>query len=177
MATKTGTEAPGGAKEAFPPFQQETFPSQIVWFAIAFIALYVLMARVALPRIGAIFEKRRNTVAGDLAEAQRLKDMSDAAIAAYEKALADARSRAQSLANEKREALMAEAEAGRKRLERELNAKLAAAEDTITATKAAAMANVQSIASEAASAIVKKLTGKAPPRKAVADAVAQVLKR
>lgn len=177
MATKTGTEAPGDAKEAFPPFQPETFPSQIVWFAIAFVALYVLMARVALPRIGAIFEKRRNTAAGDLAEAQRLRDMSDAAIAAYEKALADARSRAQSLANEKREALMAQAEAGRKRLEGELNARLAAAEETIAATKAAAMANVQSIASEAASAIVQKLTGKAPPPKAVAEAVGQVLKR
>lgn len=177
MATKTGTEVPGGAKEAFPPFQKETFPSQIVWFAITFVLLYALMARFALPRIGAIFEKRRNAVAGDLAEAQRLKDLSESAIASYEKALSDARARAQTLANEKHEALMAEAEAGRKQLEAELDAKLAAAEATISATKAAAMANVENIASEAASAIVQKLAGKAAPPAAIADAVVQALKR
>src|SRR5438477_13060171 len=83
----------------FPPFQSETFASQLLWLAITFIALYLLMSRVALPRIGTILDKRKGRIDGDLAEAARLKDQSDAAIAAYEKSLADARSRAQTLAN------------------------------------------------------------------------------
>lgn len=177
MATKTGTEVPAGPKGAFPPFQQETFPSQLVWFAITFVALYLLMARIALPRIRSIFEERRDRIADDLAEAQRLKDMSDAAIAAYEKALSDARTRAQSLASETRDALVADSEAGRKALEEQLNSKLLAAEETITATKVAAMANVQSIAVEAAAAIVQKLTGQAPSAAAVTAAVDRSLKR
>ena len=82
----------------FPPFDSTTFASQLLWLALTFIALYLLMSRLALPRIGAILETRRQRVEGDLAEAQRLKDQSDAAIAAHEKALAEARGRAQALA-------------------------------------------------------------------------------
>src|SRR5438552_14098685 len=79
----------------FPPFQKDTFASQFLWLALTFVALYLLMSRIALPRIGTILEARRKRIDGDLAEAARLKDASDAAIAAYETSLADARGRAQ----------------------------------------------------------------------------------
>src|SRR5262245_59976427 len=87
----------------FPPFDPATFASQLFWLALTFIVLYLLMSRVALPRIGSILKQRRNKIEGDLGEAQRLKGESDVAIAAHEKALADARGRAQALANETRD--------------------------------------------------------------------------
>ena len=87
----------------FPPFAKETFASQLLWLVLVFVALYLLMSRVALPRIGSILEERRQSIDTDLAAAQQLKTESDAAIAAYEKALAEARGRAQTLANEARE--------------------------------------------------------------------------
>ena len=171
------TEHPAqGGHGGFPPFQSQTFASQLVWLAIAFVLLYVRMARLALPRVGSIIESRQKHIADDFAEAARLKDESDAAVAAYEKALADARGRAQAIANETRERQAAEAEARRKALESELNAKLAEAEKTIAATRQAAMGNVRAIAEDAARAIVERLIGEAPGEKAVAAAVADVLK-
>ena len=149
MATSARTEVPGG-KPPFPPFQGETFASQLVWFAIFFIALYVIISRLAIPRIGSILEARRGRVEGDLAEANRFKAQSDDALKAYEKSLADARGRAQALANETRDKLNAEAEERRKALESQLNAKLADAEKTIAATKSAAMSNVHGIAVDTA---------------------------
>jgi len=175
--TNAHTEVPAGGKEMFPPFQRETFPSQLFWLGITFIILYLVLARVALPQIGAIFEARRTRISGDLAEAQRLKSESDTALAGYEKALADARSGAQAIANQTSQRLRAEAEERRKALEAELNSKLADAERTIAATKTAAMANVHSIAAEAASAIVERLIGTAPPDSAVKLAVEDALKR
>jgi F-type H+-transporting ATPase subunit b len=161
----------------FPPFQKDTFASQVVWLALTFVALYLLMSRVALPRIGAIFEDRKQRIEGDLAQAQRLKDEASAAHAAYEKSLSDARGRAQSLANETREREAAAAEAARKELDTKLNAKIAEAEKTIADRRASAMTNVQAIASEAATAIVERLTGTAPASGAVEAAVAAALKR
>lgn len=161
----------------FPPFQPQTFASQLVWLAIAFVLLYVLMSRLALPRVASIIEDRQKRIAGDLADAERLKQESDAAVAAYEKALADARARAQTIANETREKQQAQADATRKTLEAGLNAKLAEAEKSIAATKQAAMANVRAIAEDAARAIIERLIGTAPNDKAVAEAVADVLKR
>lgn len=176
MATAAHTEHPGG-KPQFPPFNKETFASQLIWFAIFFVALYVIIAKLAIPRIGAIVQARRDQVEGDLAEANRLKEQSDAALRAYEKSLADARSRAQQFAGETRDRLNAEAEQTRKRLEGELNLKLAEAEKTIVATKSAAMANVRGIAIDTASAIVQRLIGTAPAGSAVEAAVADALKR
>ena len=174
-AGSTGHPSSGGGH--FPPFESHTFASQVLWLAIVFVALYWLMARVALPRIGSILEARRARIAGDLAEAQSLKGQSDAAIAAYGKALADARARAQTLANEMREKEAAAAEARRKTLEGELHAKIAEAEKAIAATRSSAMTNVRGIAGEAASAIVERLTGIAPTSQEVANAVGDVLKR
>jgi len=177
MATNAHTEHPGGGKPQFPPFNKETFASQLVWFVIFFIALYVLIGRFAIPRLGGIIEARRGRVEGDLAEANKLRDQSDAALKAYEKSLADARNRAQTLANETRDKLNAEAEEARKKLESQLNSKLAEAEKTIAATKTAAMANVRGIAVDTASAIVQRLIGTAPSSSAVEAAVADALKR
>jgi F-type H+-transporting ATPase subunit b len=177
MATNAHTEHPGGGKPQFPPFNKETFASQLVWFVIFFIALYVLIGRFAIPRLGGIIEARRGRVEGDLAEANKLRDQSDAALKAYEKSLADARNRAQTLANETRDKLNAEAEEARKKLESQLNSKLAEAEKTIAATKTAAMANVRRIAVDTASAIVQRLIGTAPSSSAVEAAVADALKQ
>ena len=177
MATQAHTEHPGGGKPPFPPFNKETFASQLVWLVIFFVALYVIISKLAIPRIGGIIEARRERIDGDLAEAKKLKEQSDAALAAYEKSLADARTRAQALADETRDKLNAEAEQARKKLEAELNAKLAEAEKTIAATKTAAMANVQGIAVDTAAAIVERLIGTAPAGSAVEAAVADALKR
>jgi F-type H+-transporting ATPase subunit b len=177
MTTNAHTEHPSGGKPQFPPFNKETFASQLVWFVIFFVALYVLIGRFAIPRIGGIIEARRGRIEGDLAEANRLKEQSDAALKSYEKSLADARNRAQTLANETRDKLNAEADKVRHALEGQLNLKLAEAEKTITATKTAAMANVRGIAVDTASAIVQRLIGTAPSSSAVEAAVADVLKR
>jgi F-type H+-transporting ATPase subunit b len=177
MATTAHTEASGGHKAPFPPFQAETFASQLFWLAITFAALYLLASRLVLPRVGGIIDARAKRIEDDLSEAQRFKAEADAANAAYEKALADARARAQALANATREKQAAEAEIKRKALEQQLDAKLTEAEKTIAATKAAAMGNVRGIATEAASVIVKRLIGVEPSGQAVTAAVAEALKR
>jgi F-type H+-transporting ATPase subunit b len=162
--------------KGFPPFAKETFASQILWLVIVFVVLYLIMARVALPRIGGILADRKGRIDGDLAEAERLKEQSDAAFAAYEKILADARGRAQSLASEARARETAAAEAKRHELEATLNRRIAEAEAAIAVRKSAAMGNVRGIAAEAAAAIVERLIGIVPPAQNVDAAVAAVLK-
>ena len=156
------TEAEGGHKAPFPPFEKDTFASQLVSLLIAFVALYLIVSRIALPRVGGVIDARQNAIDGDLAAAQKLKDESDAALKAYESELAAARSRAQAIGTETREKLNAASEAERKTLEDQLAAKIAAAEKTIAETRDSAMSNVRGIASDAAAAIVQQLTGKSP---------------
>ena len=170
------TEEPA-QKGKFPPFDTQTFPSQLFWLAVTFVALYLIMARVALPRIRAILEQRREHIARQLAEAERLRHESEAALAAYEQALAEARAKAQAIASETHQRLAAQSEERRKALEAELNAKIAEAEQTIATTKSAAMVNVRDIAIEAAGTIVERLIGSAAHAPTVTAAVDAALKR
>jgi F-type H+-transporting ATPase subunit b len=170
------TEAEGGHKAPFPPFQKDTFASQMVSLLIAFVALYLIVSRIALPRVGSVLDARQDAIEGDLAEAQKLKDASDAALKAYESELAAARSRAQAIGTETREKLNAASEAERKTLEDRLSLKLADAEKTIASTREAAMRNVRGIAADAAAAIVQQLTGVLPDGKSVDSAVDASLK-
>lgn len=174
--TTAHTAADGGHKAPFPPFQKDTFASQLVSLLVAFVALYLIVSRIALPRVGSLLDERQNKIEGDLAAAQKLKDDSDAALKAYENELASARSRAQAIGAETREKLNAASEAERKTLEEQLSVKLAEAEKTIAATRQAAMSNVRSIASDAAIAIVQRLTSLAPDRRSVNKAVDASLK-
>jgi F-type H+-transporting ATPase subunit b len=162
---------------AFPPFDAQSFASQLLWLALIFVVLYLLMSRVALPRIGSILEQRRRHIEDDPAAAQRFKGLSDAAIAAHEKALNEARGRAQTLANETRMKASAAAEARRKEVDAKLNLHIAEAEKTIAATRSAAMTHVRAIAGDAAGAIVERLIGTRPASREIAQAVDGVLKR
>src|SRR5271163_1528042 len=171
MAEPTAhTEAPAEHR-AFPPFESQHFPSQLFWPALMFVLLYLLMSRVALPRIASIFAERSKRIRDDLAAAQRFREQSEAANAAYQKSLADARARAQGIAAETREQHAAQAAATNKKLEAQLNEKLAAAEQSIAATRSTAMGNVGSIAAETAAAIVERLIGTAPAAGDVTAAV------
>ena len=160
-----------------PQLNFHDFAPQLVWLAITFVALYLLISRIAVPRIGGILEERSRRIEGDFAAAQRMKTESETALHVYEKSLLEARNRAQGIGNEARDKAHAEGEERRKAQEAKLNADLAEAEKQIAATKTAAMTNVRGIAVEAAAAIVERLIGTAPAAPAVAAAVDQALKR
>ena len=170
------TAAEGGHKPPFPPFERDTFASQLVSLLIAFVALYLIVSRIALPRVGSVIDARQSKIENDLAEAQKLKDDSDSAMAAYQAELAAARSRAQGIGAEAREKMNAASEAERRTLEERLAVKLADAEKSIAATRTKAMSNVRGIAADAAAAIVQRLTGVSPDGKAVEAAVDASLK-
>lgn len=138
----------------FPPFDATTFASQLLWFAITFAILYYLMAKVALPRLGAIIEGRRDRIAADLDAAERLRGESEDAARSYEKALAQARSKASAIAEEARMAAKTKADAQRAETERALAEKLAVAETRIAEIKDRALSEVGAIAADASEAVV-----------------------
>lgn len=152
-----GAEADHGG--GFPPFNPTHFASQLFWLALTFAALYFLMSRVTLPRIGRILEERHDRIARDLEEASQRRAESEAALAAYERALIEARNKANAIAGEARNRLAAETETNRKSLEASLAAKLEEAERRIGATKTEAMSHVRGIAVDTAGAIVTSLVG------------------
>ena len=169
-----GTQAHGGAphSDVFPPFDTNHFSSQLLWLALTFGALYLLMSRVALPRIAAILEDRQATITSDLDYSVSMPKEAEDAGVACDQMLANARARAQALAEETHIRLAHEAVEHRKSLEQDLSERLHAAEKRIGEAKARAMHNVEEIAAEAATAIVQQLSGKTPDAASIESAIA-----
>jgi F-type H+-transporting ATPase subunit b len=159
----------------FPPFNPETFASQLLWLVITFAALYFIISRVAVPQISGILESRRTRIEGDLKEAERLRVETERAAAAYEEALAEARANAHSIAEETRQGIRTDIEGKRAKVESDLAAKVTEAEARIAQTKTAALSNVEQIAADTAAALVAQLSAPASDAD-VRDAVATAAK-
>ncbi len=145
---------------------------QLIWLAITFGILYVLMAKVALPRVGEVLETRRNKIQSDLQTADELRRATEEAIAAYEQALAEAKQKAHAIAQEARDELNTELTSEREKLEGDLSEKAKAAEARIEEAKTSALKEVDSIATEVASDLVDKLIGVSPSKGETEKAVA-----
>lgn len=161
-ATEAGHEAAAAVAEksgGLPQLNVENFAPQLFWLAVTFALLYLIMSRVALPRVGEVIEERRDRIQRDLDTADRLKGETEKALAGYEKALGDARAQASTLAREMRDKLTADVEAEKAKVESLLAGKLAEAESRIGAMKTKALASITEIAAATAGDVVAKLTG------------------
>ncbi|SEC17833.1 F-type H+-transporting ATPase subunit b [Rhizobiales bacterium GAS188] len=174
--TKAATETQTEHKAGFPPFEPESFPSQLLWLAITFGAIYLFVSKVIVKRVGGTIAGRAARIARDLDEAAAAQARADEATAAYAKSLAEARDKAQGIARETRKAMNASSEAKRKAIEADLSTKLAGADKEIAARKADAMANVGAIAQETAAAIVTRLTGQTASAAELAKALSAMAK-
>src|SRR5262245_38881795 len=159
-----------------PQFDPTYFAPQLVWLGITFLALYLLMSKLILPRLTGILSQREDRIDGNLQRAEALKDEAAQVLAAYQKAIADARAHAQSAlakaaADIAAESARREAEFGKKMAEQ-----TAAAEAGIRAAKTQALADVRGIASEVAALMTNKITGAAVEPGAVVQAVDGVMK-
>jgi F-type H+-transporting ATPase subunit b len=158
--TNTAVEQGGGHTKTFPPLDPTTFAPQLIWLAITFGLLYLLMRRIFLPRVDAVLDERSGHIKSEFALAERLKGDIDGASARYQQALSEARTKANVMAKEMRDRLTAEADKERKKVEVQIIAMIAEAESGIAATKAKALASVDEIAGDVARMIVSRLIDK-----------------
>ena len=156
-----------------PQLDASTFPQQLFWLAVIFILLYLVMWKVVMPRIAEVLQNRQERIDDDLERAQKLRNDAAAVLDAYEATIANGRVRAQTILREAAEAAAAEADKRQAALRRKLAQQTAEAEARIRAASDEAMANIRSVAAEAAQAAVARLGGptvsQADAERAVAD--------
>jgi F-type H+-transporting ATPase subunit b len=176
MATEVTDAAHGGEQAAgMPQLDFTTFPNQAFWLIVALFAIYFILSRIALPRIGAVLAERQGTITNDIAAAEELKLKAHEAEKAYDKALADARAEANKIVATARADIQADLDAAITKADAEIAAKSAESEKAINEIRAGAMESIEAVAKDTAEAIVAALGGNAD-KDAVNGAVAARLK-
>ncbi|HEV2099744.1 MAG TPA: F0F1 ATP synthase subunit B' [Stellaceae bacterium] len=158
-----------------PQLDIGSFAPQLVWLAISFVVLYLLMAKLGLPRVGAAIEARRHRLDQDLTRAQALRDQAAAALAAYEAAQSQARATAQATIREAAGRLAAAAAERQRELAVALSQQVGTAEREIAAASERALAEIRGVAVEVTASIAAKLTGTPVDEREVAAAVDGVI--
>lgn len=169
MATDAHGAAHGAEQAAgMPQLDFSTWPNQIFWLLVALVAIYLLLTRIALPRIGAVLAERKGTITNDLAAAEELKQKAKEAEAAYVQALADARAEAARIVAQARADIQADLDAATAKADAEISARAAESERRIAEIRASAMDSVTEVAKDTAKELVAALGGKADARSVTA---------
>lgn len=159
-----------------PQLDFSTYASQLFWLTITFGALYLFLARSALPRLGRVLEERARRISDDLEAAESMQREAVALEESYEKLLTEARVAARDALGEARAELQAELDAKKNEANVDMTARLKKAEDKIAKAKTKALKDIEGIAADVCEDIISKLGGGAAAAKAAKAAVAQELK-
>jgi F-type H+-transporting ATPase subunit b len=157
--TNAGTEVPSEGGAGFPPFKSETYPAQLFWLAVTFAFLFIVLSRVATPRIAGVIAARKGRIAGDIGSAEQHRKDAESTLASYNSALGAARDSARGLGEENRKRLADDAERAKAEADKHARESSSAAEARIAKVRADAREQLTKAAEDVAIAIVSRLTG------------------
>lgn len=177
MATEAAHDVAAGAVEhsaGMPQLDYATWPNQIFWLAVTLVVIYLVLSRVALPRIGAVLAERSSTITNDLAAAEELKQKAVAAEKAYNDALATARVEAAKIVAEAKAEIQKDLDKATALADAGIAAKVAESETLINEIRAGALESVTEVAKDTAKEIVVALGGKVDARSVTAAVAARL---
>jgi F-type H+-transporting ATPase subunit b len=151
----------GGSALGMPQLCADWVPNQIFWLVVTLIAIYFVMTRIALPRIGAVLAERSGTITNDIAAAEELKNKAAEAEAAYDQALLDARAQAQKIVAEAKADIQAELDVELQKADAQIAAKTAESEAAIAEIRDGAVMSITQVAKDTAKELVLVMGGKA----------------
>ena len=159
LAVLAASASAMAAEGGMPQLNFHDFAPQVIWLAIAFVVLYLIMSKLAIPAISGTLDKRQAKIQGDLDAAEKASQDTRALVAAYEKRLADAREEARRLQRERSEADASAAAARLAELGEKLGARIDEAEKRIAGQRAQVVEGLEDMAHDIAADVYSKLSG------------------
>ncbi|MDG2402720.1 MAG: F0F1 ATP synthase subunit B' [Amylibacter sp.] len=177
MADKIeGTANAAESAPGMPQLDFSTFPNQIFWLIVTLVVLYLVLSRIALPRIATVLSERHGAIQRDLDKAEEMKRSAIEAENTYNKALADARAKANDIVNEAKSEIQKDLDKAIAKADLEISAKAVESEKAISAIRDSAVQSVEEVANVTANNIVDAILPEAADTKTIKAAVAARLK-
>lgn len=146
-----------------PQLDTTTFPSQLFWLVVCFVALYFILSYIALPKISKVLETREQTIEAKINKASLYREEAEDLLNEYEAILAKAKEDAHSQYKSSASAISSERTLKEKDVLDKLNNRLHLAEEKLYRSRVEAGQELGSISEDIANLILKKLMGE--PRK------------
>lgn len=147
------------AESGLPQLNADTYPSQVFWLIISFVLLYILMSKIALPRVHEVFELRSSEIANNLSRAEKFQQEMEEVKASYEESLAKANQDAEDIVKTIEQKTAAKISDKHHTFSEEAKSRLQKTEDNIEQARAEVLKSLEGVAADVTKDALKKLAG------------------
>ena len=166
-----------GSEQGMPQLNPEFWLAQVFWLTLIFSSLYVIIWKIFLPKITDSIENRKLRVTHDLNEAQKLKENAERKLREYNKIIEDSKKEAKKIIEDNRKKLEKDIKNKRQKFNEEIEKELLSAEKEIESLKKTSISNINIIAVEIASEIIKHIVGTKDDMSNISAIVKDISKR
>ena len=148
-----------GSETGMPQLNTEFWTAQIFWLILIFSSLYVVIWKIFLPKITYSIENRKSRVVNDLNEAQKLKENAEKKLKEYNRIIEDVKKEAKKIIEENKKKLENDIKNKNQKFNEEIEKELLVVEKEIKNLKKASLKNINEIAKEVSSEVIKQIIG------------------
>ena len=166
-----------GAESGMPQLNVEFWPAQVFWLLLIFSSLYLIIWKIFLPKIIYSIENRKFKIVDDLNKAQKLKEMAENKLKEYNKIIEDSKKEAKKIIEDNKRKLDTDIENKKIKFDEEIEKELLLVEKEINSLKKDSVTNVNKIAVEISSEIIKKIMGTELNKSSIVAIVENIAKK
>jgi len=165
------------SETGMPQLNPEFWIAQIFWLTLIFSSLYLIIAKIFLPRITYIIENRKSRIVNDLDQTQKLKDNAEKKLSEYNEIINQSKRDAKKIIDDSKKSLNQDLENKKKKFTEEIEKELLLAEKEIKDLKKSSVLNISNIAVETSSEILKHIINNEVNKSSVSAIVNEITKR
>lgn len=150
-----------GSAIGMPQLCGDWMANQVFWLIVTLVIIFLILSRIALPRISAVLADRQGTITNYIAASEELKSKAEDAERAYVQALNAARSEASRLLDATKVEMKKELHSAISKADVDISAKVSESEKSIAEIKKNALASIEKVSKDTAKEIVSALGAKA----------------
>ena len=166
-----------GAEEGMPQLNPEFWASQIFWLILIFSSLYIVIWKIFLPKIADSIENRKSKINNDLNETQKLKENAEKKLNDYNKIIEEAKKESKRIFEDSKKKLDSDIENKKQKFNEEIEKELLSVEKEIKSLKKSSISNINKIAVEISSEMIKQIVGAGANMSNVSAIVEDISKR
>ena len=165
------------AEAGMPQLDPTYWASQAFWLILIFTLLYLVLAKIFIPKIKESIDDRENKIKDDLDEAQKLKSTAEEKLNEYEATIENAKKEVQKIIFESKNKLNLEIQKKKKKFEKEIALEVKSAEKEIENLKKESLTNISTIAEEISSKLIEMVSGDPLNQSSIKAAVSESSKK
>ena len=165
------------AEAGMPQLDPKYWASQTFWLIIIFLSIYLLMAKIFIPKIKDNIDARENKIRKDLEEAKMFREEAEKKSKNYKNLIENAKIEAKKILSESRQKLNEDMLLKKEKIQKEIEKEITKTEVEIRKFKSSSLNKMEKISENIVSNILKDIFGEEGNASSIKATITEVTKK